>query len=173
MAPPKGHKYSVGNHGGRPPVFKTPKALTKRVDEYFKYIEGEYHFDIKREKDEETGKITRIKIQVWDRFPEPATITGLTLFLGFANRQSLYDYGSNNKFSGIIARARTRVEHEYEKQLQGRSARGAAFALKQMGWADRQEVISTSTSTNTNVNYNTTLSPDEIRQISKTLEDEY
>jgi len=173
MAPPKGHKYSVGNHGGRPPVFKTPQSLAKKINEYFHYIEGDFHIEVKRMENEETGKIERIKVKVCDRFPEPATITGLTLFLGFANRQSLYDYGSTNKFSGIIARARTRVEHEYEKKLEGKGARGAAFALKQMGWSDRQEVIQTSVSTNTNVNYNTTLSPDEIKQISKTLDDEY
>jgi len=171
MAPPKGHKYSVGNSGGRPPVFKTPQLLAKKVDAYFKYIEGEYHIEIKRTKDEVTGKIEREKIKVWDRLPEPATITGLTLFLGFANRQSLYDYGGNNKFSGIIARARLRVEHEYEKSLASKSSSGAAFALKQMGWSDRQEVIQTST--NTNVNYNTTLSSDEIKEIGKALEDEY
>lgn len=171
MAPPKGHKYSVGNNGGRPPVFKTPQSLSKKIDSYFIYIQGAHHFQVKRLIDEETGQIKRAKVQVWDRFPEPATITGLTLFLGFVNRQSLYDYGSNNKFSGIIARARTRVEHEYEKRLEGKAARGAAFALKQMGWTDRHEVIQTST--NTNVNYNTTLSPDEIKQINETLNDEY
>lgn len=171
MAPPKGHKYSVGNSGGRPPVYKTPQTLAKKVDGYFKYIEGEHHIEVKRVENEETKKIERVKVKVWDRYPEPATITGLTLFLGFANRQSLYDYGGNNKFSGIIARARLRVEHEYEKSLQGKSAHGAAFALKQMGWSDRQEVIQTST--NTNVNYNTTLSPDEIKEIGKALEDGY
>lgn len=114
MAAPKGHKYSVGNTGGRPPIFKNETELRKAVDEYFDYI--------KEEK-------------------EPATVTGLTLFLGFANRQSLYDYEENNeKYSCIIKRARARVEHEYEKCLFAQSPTGAIFALKNMGWRDKSEI---------------------------------
>lgn len=130
MAAPKGNQYAIGNKGGRPPVFKSAPALVKKINEYFEYIKGEY-------KSEKKGRKT---ISICIREPEPATITGLTLFIGFANRQSLYDYEeNNNEYSGIIKRARARVEHEYEKNLSSDKPTGSIFALKNMGWRDKTE----------------------------------
>lgn len=138
MAAPKGNKYAVGNKGGRPPIYKDAKALAKAVDRYFVYIEGEFHMETVAVTDEETGETKLKKVKVWDRYPEPATVTGLVLFLGFAHRQSLEDYEKRVEFSDIIKRARTRVEHEYEKRLHGDKNTGAIFALKNMGWVDKQ-----------------------------------
>ena len=60
---------------GRPKIYDNPEELQDAVDLYF----------------EETS-------------PTEVTITGLALFLGFADRQSLYDYEKNDQFSCIIKR---------------------------------------------------------------------
>lgn len=117
--------------GGRPRHYDDPDVLQKTVDEYFEFIKG-----LKTQKVDPSGNIT----ETWERSPEPATITGLTLFLGFNDRQSLYDYEKNEQFSGIVKNARTRVECEYEKKLTTMQApAGSIFALKNMGWKDKHE----------------------------------
>ena len=67
---------------------------------------------------------------------EKATITGLALFLGFCDRSSLSDYAEKKEFSHIIKRAKLVVENSYE--LSGGTI--DIFALKNMGWSDKQEV---------------------------------
>lgn len=133
-AAPKGNKYAIGNKGGRPPVFKNPKQLAKKVDLYFEYIEGESHTEIQK-----VGRKSII-VTVWDRYPEPATITGLVLYLGFNSRSSLDYFNKQQVFLDIITRARVRVEHEYEKRLALSASQGAMFALKNMGWKDMKSV---------------------------------
>lgn len=67
---------------------------------------------------------------------EKATITGLALFLGFESRQSLYDYKEKKEYSYILKRATLAVENSYETS-------GSAFdifALKNMGWKDKNEI---------------------------------
>jgi len=68
---------------------------------------------------------------------ERPTVTGLALFLGFASKQSLYDYEKNDKFSYSIKRALTMIECELEKRLENQSVSGIIFALKNMGWTDK------------------------------------
>jgi len=68
------------------------------------------------------------------------TVTGLAMWLGFCDRQSLYDYEKREGFSCIIKAARLAVENDYEKALRSQSCTGAIFALKNMGWRDRTEV---------------------------------
>ena len=68
---------------------------------------------------------------------ERPTVTGLALFLGFASKQSLYDYEKNDKFSYPIKRALTMIECELEKRLENQSVSGIIFALKNMGWTDK------------------------------------
>lgn len=67
------------------------------------------------------------------------TITGLALYLGFCDRQSLYDYEARQEYSCIIKKARLRVECAYEENLAGNSPTGSIFALKNMGWKDKTE----------------------------------
>jgi hypothetical protein len=113
MAAAKGNKNAVGNEGGKPPYYSDPLELQKACDKYFEQcIENEI----------------------------PATITGLTLALGFCTRKSLLDYAEKIEFVNIIKRSRLRVECEYEKRLFGNSPTGAIFALKNMDWHDRQEL---------------------------------
>jgi hypothetical protein len=107
--------------GGRPPKFETDDELQECIESFFKsleYIESE------------TGR----------KMMAPATITGLALALGFCSRQSMYDYEKNDKFSYTIKNARLRVENSYEQHLFTKSAGGAIFGLKNMGWADKQEI---------------------------------
>ncbi|GAB2539957.1 terminase small subunit [Rufibacter soli] len=139
MAAPKENRYAVGNNGGRPPHYDTPEQLMEAVDGYFVYIEGEWHEVEVEVKDPKTGKKSKRKEKVWDRLPEPATITGLALYLGFGSRASLDDYEKREEFSYIIKKGRARVEHGYEKALHMQSPTGAIFALKNMGWKDKTE----------------------------------
>lgn len=119
-------------NGGAPPMYKTPAELQKKVDEYFEYILGEI-VDV---SDIDPDNPNPVKVI---REAEPATITGLALFLGFDSRQSLYDYQEKPLFSGTIKAARARVEAAYERNLSGSTPTGSIFALKNMGWRDKTE----------------------------------
>jgi len=109
------------NKGGRPALFETDEQLKTKVDEYFDFIKGA-----------QSGG-------VWIELPEPATITGLALYLGFESRQSFYDYEEKDEFSYTIKRARMRIENQYEKNLSGNNCTGSIFALKNLGWKDKTE----------------------------------
>jgi hypothetical protein len=100
------------NKGGRPALFETDDDLSLKINEYFL-------------------ELTVNK--------EPATITGLALYLGFESRQSFYDYEDRDGFSYTIKRARLRIEHEYEKKLTGNNVAGPIFALKNLSWKDKTE----------------------------------
>ncbi len=108
---------------GRPPKYKTPEDMQKAIDAYF------------------ASPPTVTVVQNGTALDLPkVTVTGLALHLGFESRQSFYDYESNPAFSYTIKRARTRIEHEYEKMLTCTSAAGPIFALKNFGWKDKTEV---------------------------------
>lgn len=100
--------------GGRPPHFATAEELDKKIDEYF------------------APSATGINSTI--------TITGLAYHLGFESRQSFYDYEKREGFSYIIKRARLYIESMYELRLQGDKPTGSIFALKNMGWTDKQEI---------------------------------
>jgi len=149
------NKYS--NKGGRPAKYDTPEELSVEVDSYFKYCEGEFHIEKKivsgkktkankfSEDNTEDESIETVDVKVWNRYPEPYTVTGLVLYLGFAHRQSLDDYEERGpQFSDIIKRARSRVEHGYELRLFHDRPVGAIFALTNMGWKNQQQVDHTS-----------------------------
>lgn len=112
MAAPKGNKFALGNNGGRPPVFETPEQLEEKCLEYFNSCI-------------ENG--------------EKATITGLTLFVGFCSRSSWDDYEKRDMFSYIVKRANLTVQCSYENS----GTTFDMFALKNMGWKDKQEVEQT------------------------------
>lgn len=109
MAAPKGNIYALGNSGGRPAMYDTPEELMAVVVDFFDYCKRE---EIK------------------------ATITGLTLYLGFCSRASLDDYEKRgDEFSYIIKRSKLAVENSYE--INGNTI--DIFALKNMGWKDKSE----------------------------------
>lgn len=128
MGAPEGNKFALGNNGGRPPKYKDTKELQDAIHEYF--VDGV------KKKEIVVGKgknQTTIEIEV-------PTITGMCLYLGFASRQSFYDLEGNDEFSYIVKRARLFIECEYEEQLSVGNTVGAIFALKNMGWTDKQEI---------------------------------
>lgn len=68
---------------------------------------------------------------------EPLTITGLALALGFASKQSIYDYSKDHKYQHVVGRAKLMVENGYERRLlSDGSPTGAIFGLKNFGWKD-------------------------------------
>lgn len=125
---PLGNKNAVGNDGGRPPIYDSPEEFQKKIEQYFNSLKGEFHYE----------EINNIKQKIWDVDPEYPTITGLTYFLGFESRSTLYEYAKKLEFSHITKKAMLRVEKSYEMQLYNPKPTGAIFALKNMDWQDKQ-----------------------------------
>jgi hypothetical protein len=119
------------------PSFSNAEDLSRRINAYFDYNDGEFHMEEKSVKNPKDGPGPEQKI--WDREPEPATFTGLALFLGFNSRQEFEDYENNGEFSTVLKLGRLRIEAGYEKKLHYQSPTGAIFALKNMGWNDKPE----------------------------------
>lgn len=135
MAAPKGNKFSVGY--GRPSTYNNVDDLINAIEEYFTWIEGEFHEEESVKYDPDTDEEKVVIVKVWDRAPEPATITGLALFLGFDSKSTFYEYEKKPSFSYPIKRARMIIENTYEERLHGDKPTGAIFALKNMGWEDK------------------------------------
>lgn len=76
-----------------------------------------------------------------DTVDEKPTASGLAWFMGFASRQSIWEYRSKPGYEYIANRAMLFVEKGYEQQMaQGRGDGGIVFALKNFGWSDKQEI---------------------------------
>jgi hypothetical protein len=97
---------------GRPSVYDNPSDLQTEAEKFFAECE------LKKKR---------------------PTITGLCYSLGFESRQSFYDYEEKPLFSYIIKRLRLYVESGYEEALSQNNCTGAIFALKNMGWKDKNE----------------------------------
>lgn len=76
---------------------------------------------------------------------EPATITGVCLFLGFDSKSTLDTYEKIPEFEGVVKRVKLYVESHYERRLFDKAPTGAIFALKNMGWSDKSQVDHVST----------------------------
>lgn len=107
---------------GRPALFKSPEDLQDAIQAYFEFCKPKI----------EDGELKSLG--------ENVTITGLALYLGFESRQSFYDYEKHEEYSYIIKKARLQVENGYEKNLYSKNPAGSIFALKNMGWTDKQEI---------------------------------
>ncbi len=99
---------------GRPRIYQEPDELEQECDNFFA--------ECKESK-------------------ERPTVTGLALYLGFASKQSLYDYEKEEKFSYPIKKSLTKIENALEKKLDGQTVTGIIFALKNMGWKDKTETV--------------------------------
>lgn len=114
---------------GRPPLFKTVEELDSLIDEYFAKCKPEI---IGYDKNDRPF------------FKEnPPTITGLALHLGFASRQSIYDYEKRgDDFSYSTKRARLLCENYVENSLLSNNVQPATgiFILKNYGWKDTQNM---------------------------------
>ena len=112
---------------GRPPIYSSVEELQAKITEYFESGFEQVERQVRGEKG------------AWETIIVPKiTITGLVLYLGFADRRSFYDYEEKPDFSYTIKRARSFIEKEYEQQLD-LNPTGAIFALKNFGWTDKQE----------------------------------
>jgi hypothetical protein len=109
--------------GGRPLKFEIVEDLQNEIDKYFKFCED---------------SIAGYNDDGLAIYKEPPTITGLALALD-TSRKVLIDYENRDEFSYTIKRAKTRVEHFYEKKLHGKNVAGSVFALKNFDWADKPE----------------------------------
>ncbi len=72
---------------------------------------------------------------------EELTLTGLAFVFG--SNQTLSDYLTLDKYKEyrpIIKEAKMRIELSYSKALRKSAKVGDIFALKNMGWKDRQEL---------------------------------
>lgn len=114
----------MSNKIGSPPIYNSAAELESAMDKYFENPP-------KRKISLGDGKLEEVP---------HLTITGLCINLGFASRQSFYDYEKNTDFSYIIKRARLFIENEYESLLKSGQCTGAIFALKNMGWKDTQVI---------------------------------
>lgn len=114
----------------------TTKPYGTRIAQYFEFIKGEYHTeDVPDKKD---ASIT-IKQKICDREPEPATLTGLALYLGFTSLEAFEAYEQSGHFAAQLKLGRLMIEAEYEKRLHYQSATGAIFALKTLGWNEHHQ----------------------------------
>jgi hypothetical protein len=153
-------RFNSGSTWGRPRMYATPEEMAGKVIDYFTYCEGEYkevEVTVKGSKGEADSKKT---IKECTREPESPTITGICLFLGFESRSSFDEQAKrSDEFSYIVKRAKMVVEGRYEGMLSSDSVAGAIFALKNMGWKDRQEI---DTNQNVNMNMSGTVSTMEV-----------
>ena len=124
------------NKVGRPAKYSTIKKLQIKINKYFK---NEVGINIEKDKNGVVLKDIDGKVIYSVR---PPTVAGLSLYLGFCNRSSMYDYkdkkqGETGKeFSNTIKKAITRIEQFAEEQLYAGKPTGAIFWLKNHGWMD-------------------------------------
>jgi hypothetical protein len=111
------------------------------IDNYFNNIKGEYHLEQKPLKSNKDNAET-IEHKVWDRDPEPPTLSALALALGFNSRQEFHDYVHHGRFSKAVKQGVLRVEACYEAHLH-QNTTGAMFALKSMGWSEKPDPLPT------------------------------
>jgi len=113
----KGNTASVGNNGGRPPIYDASKQSDiDKVDELCKS-----YFSTLKEF-------------------QPPTVTGFTLHLGFANKSTLYEYSKALEFTNSIKSVLTAIEQYHEEMTAGGDkCVGNIFILKNFGWKDTQD----------------------------------
>ena len=137
MGAPLGNQNAVGNNGGCPPYYDANnlediEKVASLCLEYFDYIQGEYKED-EFEVDPEEYEVRKQTI----RNAEPPTVTGLTLYLGFEAKSTLYEYAKKVEFSNPIKRALLKIEQYHEiATSMGYKCTGNIFILKNFGWKD-------------------------------------
>jgi hypothetical protein len=137
----------MANPVGRPPKYETPELMQSAIDQYFE----EKKPKMMEDKD---GNPIKNGNGIPIMSMNPPTISGLALYLGFVNRQSMYDYEKIPEFSDTIKTARARCEEFVESGgLTGDIAPAMSiFALKNYGWSDKQEIEHSGGTTDTVIN---------------------
>lgn len=113
--------------------FNSDEELANLINSYFRHLEADENDSVIPEK-----TINPKKNQ--NNGPEPATITGMALYLGFSSIAEFEHYEQQGSYAHILKRGRLRIEAYYEKKLHQQSAAGAIFALKSMGWKEKTEL---------------------------------
>lgn len=117
MPAPKGNLYAIGNNGGRPPIYESPEAFANKLNQYIEYE------DSLKPIDKASGQGKGVY-----------TLEGAALFLGFATRDSMYDYAKKEEFSYIVNRFKLFLTDWNVKKLYwGGTFPGAMFWLKNWG----------------------------------------
>lgn len=119
------HGKLGGANSGYKYTSLTPEGVRSNIIKYFKYLYDK------------------------DRY---ATISGLALHAGFKNRKHMAQFEAKPGFNELIEASKALIEYSYELRLKmpGVKQTGIIFALKQMGWEDKQLIEST-TSTDAEV----------------------
>jgi len=121
-----------GRVEGRPKKFTDPKAMSDKIDEYFKWC------------DEQKEVIYSEKGPVKILY-EPYTVSGLCLHLDM-DRVTLIEYEKDAVFTHTVKKAKMKIENWIEKKsLNGvLNPTVSIFNLKNnFGWKDRTEVETT------------------------------
>ncbi len=98
------------NKAGRPRIYKSVEEYQKAIEDYFALN------------------------------PERPTVSGLSVFLGFADKSTLYDYANREGFSHPTKTAISRIEEKHEQNIFESGSSGSVFWLKNRGWTDQQQI---------------------------------
>ncbi len=135
----------MGYVTGNVPKYKTPQEMEDKIVEYFKTCEPKLMTFTDGDGNEQP---VMVKGEPYYK-QDPPTKSGLALYLGFADRQSLYDYEKKKGFSCIIKRAKLALSQHHEKGLDKDKCTGHIFWLKCNGakepvneWNDKAEETS-------------------------------
>lgn len=127
-------KNEVVRKRGRPPKYDDPDKMQEKIDAYFNECCQDEVM-----KDEEGNILVDTKGRPVIKY-NPPTCADLAIYLGFVDRDSLYDYAKKEDFSGTIKKAITKIEAYAEKQLYIGNPTGAIFWLKNHGWKDKMQL---------------------------------
>ena len=118
MGAPKGNLYALGNTGGRPPEYTDANVMMNKIAEYLDWE------DSNKPRDTKSGLGKGVY-----------TLSGAALFLGFASRQSMYDYEKiSQEFAYVLNRFRLFMTHWNEQKLYwGGTFQGSFVWLKNHG----------------------------------------
>lgn len=113
-----------------------PEEMEKRIDEYFAQFE---------KPEPLTDDEGRVKLDKYGRAvmkDKAPTQAGLTLYLGFSDRRTMWGYGDKPSFARVIQKAKTLLEkHLEEYAIFGRNSGVVPYLLGNLrnGWIDPKE----------------------------------
>ena len=116
--------------------FKTAKEMELKIDEYFRVCDEHTITIIKSKKDEPDEVIVKPD-------PQPYTVPGLAIHLGYSGRSSLQGLKKHNRFSQVIKKAFSRIENQRLQQAltRKRSEPVSIFDLKcNFGYQEKQQL---------------------------------
>lgn len=166
MPAPIGNKFAIGNPG-REKDFDSPGELSIYVDGYFDNCDANPIRVWHTQLDKNTGLPVSMETQ------QPYTVEGLARHLGMT-KQTLLNYQKKEgyeEFFDIIRCAKDRItEQRVKLGTLGVFKEGFTkfLLINNSDYVDKVEQKVTSH----NTNYNAALTPEEIQQISKALDDD-